>query len=220
MRRPVESALITSVRVAEALRPRIEQLASDEAADVSIIAETRDWITFVALARGSHTPSAVSVGMQLPLLPPLGSVFVKDDGATTLEAWISRLPRGSEDIADLAREQVAKVQANGFSLSLLGDETDELIYQLANELADGATTPHREREITRLLIANFDRYEPAITAGRSYDVKGIVVPIPESTPGPRLALRFANPPREASASTVTRWIRRVQECAQSVPLAI
>ncbi|MDO5498283.1 MAG: flavin reductase family protein [Propionibacteriaceae bacterium] len=213
---PSTPELVASVRVADSLRPQMEALASEESADVSVIAETGDWMTFVASAAGSETPANASIGLQLPLVPPLGSVFVDPEGPTTVESWVARLPRGSEEIAERAHELAAKVDRDGHSLSLLGEESDEQIWHLADELANGSPTPDREREITRLLVANFDSYEPEIRDKERYDVRAVIVPIPTQPGTPRLALRFANPPGGASSADVQRWIERTKACARSV----
>ncbi len=130
--------------------------------------------------------------MRLPFLPPLGSVLVDEDESA--RRWLDRLPRGFDRARERAQELLAKVDDSGYSLSLLGADSDEEVWRLAAELADDSVTPSREREIKKLLLGNLDSYEPAVADDTTYDVRAIITRVRAGDPGTRLALRFAYPP--------------------------
>lgn len=210
---PTTPELIAALRVVDQLREQMEHLAESQHAEVSVIAQTGDWLTCLALANGRAEPATITVGIRFPFLPPLGSVFV--DGDHSVERWLDALPRGFDGARERARELVDKVADTGYSLSLLGSDSDQEIWRLATELSDDSVTPSREREIKKLLLTDLDSYEPTLVEDLTYDVRAIITRIPTEDPGTHLGLRFAYPPAGATEQTVRAWIADIMACASS-----
>lgn len=83
----------------------------------------------ILVASGSRRPFGVDIqpGQRMPLVPPLGSVFVAWAGDSEIDRWLAQLgPRGTE--ADLARYRKAleNVRARGYSLGVGGTDDYDL----------------------------------------------------------------------------------------------
>jgi DNA-binding IclR family transcriptional regulator len=101
---------------------RDEMRAVAEQLDVQCVAAAALGDEMVMLATsGSASPfgAAVRVGDRVPLVPPLGTVYMAWSAPTDLESWLRRLgPTATEDELEGYRAAVAAVRARGYSVAL------------------------------------------------------------------------------------------------------
>jgi DNA-binding IclR family transcriptional regulator len=104
--------------------------------DLECVASTAIAGEIVILASsGVPRPLGINVqpGLRLPLVPPLGTVFVAWSGAREIDAWLNRLgPDASDDDLDRYRQALEVVRQRGFSVGLGGDEQQRLVESLSS----------------------------------------------------------------------------------------
>jgi DNA-binding IclR family transcriptional regulator len=165
------SAALECHPVVDLARDAARELASQTGLEVAVTAPAGNHIVFLARA---GEPSArgvpVHVGQRVPLVPPLGSVFVAWDGADT---WLARA-----DDPDALREVLDVVRSRGYSVAIeadarkaLGHALDDLAGRPANDglraSVEGLVTDlgQREYQVRRL------------EAKQDYDVSMIAAPV-------------------------------------------
>jgi DNA-binding IclR family transcriptional regulator len=118
----VGSAALSSFSSAEVARPEMDALADELGLDC--IASTVIHGEIVILARaGTPRPFGIVLqpGQRLPLIPPLGAVFVAWSGREEIEAWLGRLGPISVETRRRFRKAIEAVRERGYSVGLEGD---------------------------------------------------------------------------------------------------
>ena len=98
-----------------------ESLADRLGLETAVTAVTRNEIVFLATAGkpSAHSPN-VRNGERIPLVPPLGAVFLAWAGSDEIEAWLERAPRGRvERERNMAMLEV--VRSRGFALGMASE---------------------------------------------------------------------------------------------------
>ena len=203
--------VLDAVRVAEGVRDRVDALAATYGVDCSVLTKVGDEAVFVLTADYSPHAARVSVGHHVPIVPPLGSVFLVDADDDQVERWLAAAP--GQDDATLARlrANLATVRERGYSLSLAQDESAERISLVSDYSEVGL--PEHGRRLRRLIADTAQLYEPDIEADGSYSLHSIVVPVPTPDGMPPIALRMAGLPPHADAASVRRWITDLRTTA-------
>lgn len=212
-----QAGLVTAALASERTRETFTDLAARLRVDVSILAEAGRFAAVVATANESDHRGRTSVGMQFPLIPPLGAVYMTDRSEEDLEEWLSRA-RGADDEARAPiLTCLDRVRQRGFSLSLRADsETEAALGRGALEWGEGELTPSRMRELLQLQAEALTRYEPELDDDEEYDVRAIVAPVPVPPGHVRLAVRMANPTRAVSGARVKQWGAELKACAAEI----
>ncbi|MCU1460536.1 MAG: transcriptional regulator, IclR family [Acidimicrobiales bacterium] len=106
--------------VVDYARREMDQLARELRVQCVASAEMGDEI--VLLARSGETEPlslSVPVGQRLPLVPPLGTVFLAWESPDAIDRWLRRLgPRSGNAALARYREAVATVRRRGYSIGL------------------------------------------------------------------------------------------------------
>ncbi len=211
-----EPDLIQGIRLAECARDQIEMLAEEFAAECSVITPVGEDAVFVALARRSEGASHVSLGSHVPLIPPIGSVFISALGSVAVNAWLNRIPDFDEATRAAYIGQLERVRDRGYSLSLRGEHSDAEMFTAVQEYSSPERLPKHERRFHDIIRATAPLYEPDIEAGCSYDLHSIVMPVPGPLGLVQIALRLANLPSGADGAQVQTWIARLREAVDIV----
>jgi len=211
-----EPDLIHSIELAEFARDQIEAVAEEFSAECSVLTPVGQNAVFVALASRAPEPSNVSVGSRVPLIPPLGSVFVSALGSVAVNDWLSRLPGSDDETLDAYIGQLERVQERGYSLSLRGPRTDREMFTAVRDYSSADRLPEHERRFRAIIRETAPLYEPDIEPDGTYDLHSIVVPVPGPMGLVQIALRLANLRRGASGRQVQEWITGLQRAAQVV----
>lgn len=99
--------------------------------DLECVASTAIAGEIVILASsGTPRPLGINVqpGLRLPLVPPLGTVFVAWSGSREIDRWLNRLgPDASDDDLERYRLALRVVRQRGYSVGLGGDEQQRLV---------------------------------------------------------------------------------------------
>ena len=110
----------TTYPAAETAQPEMQALADELGLDCVASANISDEIVILARA-GIPRPFGVYVqpGQRLPLVPPLGTVFVAWSDGDTIERWLAKLgPATKKSTVDHFRKAVGSVRTRGYSVGL------------------------------------------------------------------------------------------------------
>jgi DNA-binding IclR family transcriptional regulator len=193
--------------VIDLARDAARDLANQTGLEVAVTAPAGDHIVFLARA-GDPSPQGVTVlvGQRLPLVPPLGSVFVAWGDP---REWLAR----AQDPASL-EAVLAGVRARGYSVGLEAAAGRGLNLAL-HDLALHPTDDHLRQAIDAYVgeLAT-ELYQPVdLIASRSYHVAHIAAPIFGSDGQVVLALTLTGFDRRLKGRTVNSHGERVRDAA-------
>jgi DNA-binding IclR family transcriptional regulator len=178
--------------------------------EVSVTAAAGDDIVFLARA-GAHRARgiAVHVGQRVPLVAPLGAVFMAWASAERISAWRA----GSQRPDDLDAV-LAGVRSRGYSVALELDVRRGLGAAL-DHLADAPVDPATHRSVDALL-AELDQRDYQLTAldeRATHDVSMIAAPVFGSDGEPALAMTLLGFEPGMSAAQVASFGARLRDVA-------
>ena len=111
----------------------------------------RRWARLVHYTWDPHHPvPPMRIGELIPLVPPLGAVFVAWAPAAQVDEWFDADPALSNDAVAQLRVSLARIRRLGFSVEARRDEgLGEAVFDRLQE----APSPVRDRELRRMLSA-------------------------------------------------------------------
>lgn len=128
----VGQASLESYPAATLVQEPMEQLADEF--DLECVASAAIGPEIVILeTAGPQRPLGINVrpGLRLPLVPPLGTVFVAWSGKHEIERWLNRVgPQANDEDRERYRQAVDVVRQRGFSVGLGGDEQQRMVESL------------------------------------------------------------------------------------------
>lgn len=169
----------------------------------------------VILARAGRANSlevSVPVGQRLPLMPPLGTVFVAWAGEEEVEAWLRRVgPGASPRQRARYRAALAAVRARGYSVALEADTRARL-----------AASIRDRREVEALLekLGHEEYVLAELDDGSSYQVSLLAAPVFGADGRVALALTLLGFRGEIEATRVPHYGERLKAAADAVTRAI
>ncbi len=161
-------------------RPAMERL-SDELG-LQCLASAAIGTEIVILGKaGAPVPLGLSVevGQRVPLVPPLGTVFVAWSSPAEIDAWLRRVGASAGD-AELARyrEAVATVRRHGYSVALEADARARLGRALAalTGVANAATL--RQQVLDLVTELGHEEYILGeLTGAARYEINHVAAPV-------------------------------------------
>lgn len=147
------NAALESYPAATLVQDPMDRLSSEF--DLSCVASTAIAGEIVILASaGTSRPLGINVqpGLRLPLVPPLGTVFVAWSGSREIDRWLNRLgPTASDDDLERYRRALDVVRQRGFSVGLGGDEQQRMVESMqATGRRRDPVTPGEEYALVEL----------------------------------------------------------------------
>ena len=148
------NAALASYPAATLVQDPMDRLSTEF--DLSCVASTAIAGEIVILASaGTSRPLGINVqpGLRLPLVPPLGTVFVAWSGSREIDRWLNRLgPTASDQDLDRYRRALDVVRQRGFSVGLGGDEQQRMVESMqASGRRRGPVTPGEEYALVELV---------------------------------------------------------------------
>lgn len=209
--------VLQCVRLAELAREEIEAVASELGTGCSVVAAAGTDSIYVAVAEGGPN----RLGRRAPLTPPLGALFVDSPYAISEQAWLARLGRSSADTVVRAQQQLARVRARGWSISLIGAQSPAELDAAIALYSCPHRTPEQERRFLSTVSTLFDMHEPQqIEPAQRYDVLHLTVPVRRKGGETVLALRLSELPAQISGAEVNAHLARLQRAAARVEALI
>jgi DNA-binding IclR family transcriptional regulator len=171
-------ALDTSVGVRRAVE-RAPALADRLGAQIVVSAATDDEIIFLARAGepSAHGPD-LREGERVPLVPPLGAVFLAWSDPDRIDAWLARDAGAPSEREARHRASLDLTRQRGYTVAA-ASEVQRAFGAAASDLADAPGREDLRSDLTDLLAAlaagpyAVDGLEP----GRTYDIGVVAAPV-------------------------------------------
>jgi DNA-binding IclR family transcriptional regulator len=204
-------------------RPAMERLSND--LGLRCLASAAIGTDIVILGKaGAPVPLGVSVevGQRLPLVPPLGTVFVAWSTPAEIDAWLRRLGASAGE-ADLARyrEAIATVRRRGYSVALEADARARLGRALAALEGDPGTFTLRQQVLDLVADLGHEEYILGeLTGAARYQINHLAAPVLDPDGHVVLALTLVGFTDQLDAADVEPLGRRLVAEAHSVEDAL
>jgi DNA-binding IclR family transcriptional regulator len=186
-------------------RDAARDLAEEVELEVAVTAPAGDDIVFLARA-GAHRARGISVhvGQRVPLVPPLGSVFMAWGDA---EPWLAR----AED-PDRMRGVLDGVRARGYSIALEADARKGLGDAL-DHLADAPSDAGWRGSVDDLVaeLGHGEYQVQELDRARAYDVSMVAAPVFGAAGEVVLALTLVGFPAGVSAEHIAAVGERLRD---------
>jgi DNA-binding IclR family transcriptional regulator len=202
------SAALEHHAVVDVARDAARQLSEEVELEVAVTALAGDDIVFLARA-GEHRARGIPihVGQRVPLVPPLGSVFIAWATDEAVSAWRARAPKAKGMDAALAG-----VRERGFSVALEVNARRDLA-DVLDHLAD-APADSQLRGTVDDLVSELGASEYQLTSldrGKRYDVSMIAAPVFDAAGHAVLALTLVGFEPALTAERVAEYGQRLRD---------
>ncbi|MCG2622980.1 flavin reductase [Arthrobacter sp. I2-34] len=147
-----DDGLSAQLQLANRARPYIASLAEKYDVDCHASAVVDDDLVQLAYAGGGGTDTGLSkVGLRLPFVPPMGSLFVAWAGGGAVDAWLAKSGKG-DDAVFRARfdEHLALIRRQGW-IAAPDDDRLYAMESVVEQLATSGVLPARQRQLQNLL---------------------------------------------------------------------
>lgn len=215
-----DADLIAAVRLGDRARPQVEKLARQLGCEAAaLVGVSPDELTTAVTAYGGAAAMVEPLGQRIPLIPPIGEVYVAGNAELT-EHWLAKIAPQDPDVLARYRSRLASVARSGVALTLVGPDVRadyERLHEALAEYAAGELTPARERAVRAALAgARHVFADTEVEPDGTYDVGSIVVPVRGPDGGLAMVLRTTQLPAGVPGRTVQAWIGSVRAAAAAV----
>ncbi len=210
-----DASLIEAVRLAEVARPHVERFAAEFACECGVLVPVSDSeLTVAASAYGGRAQMRESLGLRVPMTPPLGEGLVAWQSPHQIENWLRREPSGDPKTAERYRRRLALIREHGYSVAGLPAGSPPLydrMQQAMAQYATGSLLPAHERAVRAVIADSQDLFEMVDVADEQrYDMASIVVPVRLGDGRVPMILRATQLPQDVDGLTVRGWIRALR----------
>ena len=163
----------------DAARIVIEPLAEELGVEVVVSARTVDEIIFVARS-GQHSAFGPGVreGERVPLVPPLGAVFLAWSDPREIEQWLSRSPESSPEAITRNETALDLARKRGFAVTASSDAQRQL-GERAYSLSDTPSNVDLRNDVVELFAVLATEEYPVLhlDSDSRFDVATIAAPV-------------------------------------------
>lgn len=217
----LEEDLVGAINHAQVARPELEGLANIFGCEAGLLTEVnRDELACVASAIAPGIALEDSLGNRIPLIPPLGDMFIAAKGPEDEAYWLNKTVV-KEDAPKFA-ERVAHARRAGYSLSFRpegdGDANPYVdMIEATQRWTKGGLTPAQEREVRDTLSRAAVCYTlRELEPEKRYDIGSVVVPVLHDDGRLLHILRLSQLPRQSSGQDVRVWIEALRAAARRI----
>jgi DNA-binding IclR family transcriptional regulator len=171
------------------------------------------------LAASSPRPFGIYVqpGQRLPLVPPLGTVFVAWSDADEIDQWVAKLgPRIAKEHRERYRRAVDAVRERGYSIGLEGEAQQRLVQALT--YSGHAPSGSVRNSVRRLRTDEYALIE--LERARTYRLNHIGAPVFGPDGDVALGIFLIGFQGDIPAEDVPRFAERLVSAAHRVTKAI
>ena len=199
--------------VIDVARDEIRRLSRQHGVELLVTAPAGDEI--VALLRaGPRHPHGLEVGRRVPLVPPLGSVFVAWASPEEVESWLGRAgPGAGVDDIERYRRSLRTVRDRGYSVTLQPLASAALRDAVA-EIAERPTAAAR-RSLDEIIgeLGHGNYHLDDLEAAGASNVGMIAAPVFDAEGRAVLALALSDFPRPLAPDEIVAWANRLRDAA-------
>lgn len=212
----VEEDITGAVRQAETVRSELEAISAELGCEATLLTQVNhEELAAVATAIAPGLDSGSYLGRRIPLVAPLGDMFIAQAAPEVHEQWISRAIKPTEEDVIGFRERLELVRRLGYSVSLRSSAEDHSYSDLTDAIvrySSGRLTPAEEKQM-RQVIARSVCYFPAeeLQPGQAYDVGSIAIPVARG-----LILLASQLPAGVDQAQVLGWVGELRNAADRI----
>lgn len=215
---------IEALRLAEAARPHIRRIADRYRCESAVLVTlNEDEMTTADSAYAGTTEVFERLGARIPLMPPIGEVYVAFAPQEIQDHWCSKAS-SDEKVQARYRRRLATIRRDGYAVvqvGAVGAVQYARLHEALDEYASGPLTPSRERAVREVIAEMSHFFEPIdICQDKTYELGSIVVPVFNPDGGISMVLRMSQLPQDVCGETVREWVRALQEAAADVTTAL
>jgi DNA-binding IclR family transcriptional regulator len=170
-------------------------------------------IASIADPSGRTSPN-MRVGQRVPLVPPMGAVFMAWASDARIEAWVARMaPPGDHEFVERWYRDLALVRERGFQVTLrLPDSID--LATLMTEMATSRKAPeYRDHMIEAIHSMDERIFHPSIDPQENYQVALIAAPIFDQSGAAAFSFCLVGFPDKISGARITTYSEKlIQSC--------
>lgn len=163
----------------EAARQVIGPLAHELGVEVVVSARTVDEIIFVARAgRHSAIGPAVREGERVPLVPPIGAVFLAWSEEREVEQWLGRSAKASPATDARHRASLEMTRLRGFAITA-GSDAQRRLGERTYSLSDSPSDVQLRNDVAEMfaVLATEDYPIIDLDPDRRFDIANIAAPV-------------------------------------------
>lgn len=215
---------IEALRLAETARPHIRRLADRYRCESAVLTVLNDDEMTTADSAYAGTAEVYErLGARIPLLPPIGDVYVAHASQEVQDRWCAKAAP-DEEVQARYRRRLETVRRDGYAVvqvGAVGAPQYARLHEALDEYASGPLTPSRERAVREVISEMAHFFEPIdICEDTHYDLGSIVVPVFSPDGGVSMVLRLTQLPQDVPGETVRGWVAGLQEAAREVGAAL
>lgn len=216
---PIEPGLANQLRLVDLARPGMERIADQFHVECNAATVAGDEIVLLAgagiRAHIGHPPTRV--GQRIPLVPPLGAIYLAWQPEARIRRWLDTAPM-TEPRRDEFRMALERVRRRGWSVGLGNDLHSQVEAELALTYGAGVTAAAEPRHhLQNLISALGGLYEPEeLVPGQAYDVRNVQVPVFDETGSVSISLSVYGLPEASTTEEVHRYRDALTEVAGEV----
>ncbi|MGN7247445.1 flavin reductase [Janibacter anophelis] len=215
---------IEALRLAETGRPHITRIAERYGCESAVlVAIDEDEMTTADSAYGGSAEASERLGARIPLLPPIGEVYVAFAPDEVQEHWLAKAAKDDEALHHY-RGRLETIRRDGYAVVQVGTEREEQyarLHEALDEYASGPLTPSRDRAVREVIAQMSLFFQPIdICEDGTYDLGSIVVPVFNPDGGVSMALRMTQLPQGIDGTVVREWVGSLQQAATEMTSAL
>ena len=211
---------IEALRLAESARPHIRRLADRYRCEAAVLVVlNNDEMTTADSAYAGTSEVYERLGARLPLMPPIGEVYIAFAPQEVQDHWCGKAAADEETQARY-RRRLETIRRDGYAVvqvGAVGAVQYAQLHEALDEYASGPLTPSRERAVRQTIAEMSHFFEPIdICEETSYQLGSIVVPVFNPDGSVSMVLRLTQLPQGACGTTVREWVGALQDAAREV----
>lgn len=215
----MEEDLVAPIQQAHRARAELEQLANRFGCEAALLAEVSpDELATVASATAPDKSVEASLGTRVPMVPPLGDMFIAAKGPEAEERWLGKAL--TSEVRDQAQDRVRFARRAGYSLSFLPEDDANPYREMVEATrlwSKGGLTPAQERQVRESVAqASVCYHVRELEPEKRYDIGSVVVPIVSKEGHVVHILRMSQLPRRSSGQEIRVWIETLRAAARRI----
>jgi flavin reductase (DIM6/NTAB) family NADH-FMN oxidoreductase RutF/DNA-binding IclR family transcriptional regulator len=216
-----DADLLDQLRLVDLGRPLMEELAAEFGTEITAMTVVRDDLVHVATAgRAAMAAAPTRVGLRVPFMPPVGSVFAAWGGDAVRERWLGQLAPAlpADELAEY-RKVPERVRTRGYAITI-GHEKGERLESTSARLVAG--DPSLSLRTVRDVISDVgSAYNPEfLEDGASYEVHALTAPVFLPDGSVAFSLTLWGPPGELDRAGLDARTARLLETTAAASAAL
>ena len=212
---PIEPGLANQLRRVDLARPGMERIAHRFDVECNAATVAGDEIVLLAGAgirpHGAHPPTRV--GQRIPLVPPLGAIFLAWQPDEVIQGLLAAASAGDEQRAEF-RVALDRVRRRRWSVGLGSDLHSRVEAELGRAYGGASEGNVQLRELISQLGGHYEPEE--LVPGGEYDVRNVQVPVFDETGAAAISLSVYGLPARSSTEQVVLYRDALAEVADEV----